>query len=104
MSFPVKYYIRHGKCDPDKCGAACCKMMKNPSPETKAEFCPDNNGVCRYLKNNRCTIQETKNQICKNFPPDPGDQNYLKVKDKCSYRFEEKVLLLEDEDANDNKG
>ena len=71
---------RIGTCQPDKCGAACCKAF------SKEEF-PD--GVCDKLKDNRCSIHSKKPKPCWDFPTTPDDPIYQLVKDKCTYKFKD---------------
>jgi len=91
-------YIRHGKCEPDKCGSLCCRQMQNPSKECINIFKPNKDGICQYLVNNRCTIYANRPEVCEKFPSErcPYHPNYLKVKDKCTFRFEE-VREIKDE-------
>lgn len=80
MSHPK--FQRKGKCEPEKCGALCCRVLED-SPLVKTI-----NGVCVHLIRGRCSIQEHKPQQCRDFPNGPYDEIYQRVKGKCGYWFE----------------
>lgn len=96
-------YERHGSCEYWRCGAACCRNMFNPSPDTEGLLNPTK-GICQYLnqKTNECTLEGVnKPPYCSAFPyiNNPFHHNYLKVKGVCSFWFEEIVEEIDDANA-----
>lgn len=62
------------KCD--RCGECCRNLNKSPIYNELH----DGDGVCRYLRNNLCSIYETRPLLCR------VDESYeLFFKDKLSY-------------------
>lgn len=78
---------RIGKCEPDKCGAACCKAFLQKEEMVGDEKFTFPDGVCEKLKNNRCSIYSNRPQGCKDFPQSPDHPHYQAVKDVCTYKF-----------------
>jgi len=83
--------MRKGKCQPEICGAACCKVFQNIAGEEgliegkKFSF---SKGICDKLKDNKCLIYKDRPKACKDFPDSPDNPAYQAVKDKCTYYFE----------------
>ena len=101
---------RTGKCQPEKCGSACCKFHLNRAKgHTDTydyhsffadEFDKQGNFVynknCEQLdeKNNKCKLwgSEKFPEVCKQFPS-VNDPVYRHVRDKCTFKF----IIAEDE-------
>ncbi|MEA2036714.1 MAG: hypothetical protein U9O94_04360 [Nanoarchaeota archaeon] len=86
-------YIRHGECNPEKCGSACCKLLNE---ESDKKFFEPEKGVCKYLKDGKCSIYNYKPLRCSSFPDSPNHPIYKKVKDVCGYWFERKVEEIDE--------
>jgi len=86
-------YIRHGECNPEKCGGACCKLLTTESDKEK--FKPTK-GVCKYLKKGKCSKYDDRPDECKDFPT-PNHPMYKKVEGVCTYWFERIVEYVEEE-------
>ncbi|MEA2036135.1 MAG: hypothetical protein U9O94_01400 [Nanoarchaeota archaeon] len=91
-------YERFGDCW-EKCGAACCRNLFNPSDDT-AELLEPVNGICKFLdqKTNKCSLHDiNKPPLCRAFPYEnnPGHHNYRKVSNVCGYGFKEIDTELE---------
>lgn len=109
MSF---YYQRYGKCNPQKCGSACCRFavategreyhrfafagIRQPVARVKhrkeaimifAFHCPNItiDGRCKYHG------RKTQAEICDKFPMTPTDMMYQYVKKYCGYHFKKIV-------------
>jgi len=108
------YYKRIGKCDPGKCGGACCRYtianmfednyfdkiaswFKTPIQTVKygkktfivsAFHCPN------ITIDGRCKLHGTKKQskVCDMFPMVHTDVVYKYVKEFCGYRFERTLI------------
>jgi hypothetical protein len=94
------YLKRIGKCNPRRCGAACCRFFHCRQYQYARYFAgfmdakikADGKGgafinrPCKFLKNNRCTRWKKRPVPCYQFPI-PSDEVYKQVKGKCSYRF-----------------
>ncbi len=107
----MKQYKRTGTCQPDKCGAVCCKIglsvkfNNDPAFEEYArlygyeikivdgEKYALTNMVCKKLCNDKCSIQKTKPRMCTIFPESPDDSAFKIVKKLgCTYDFVEVKL------------
>ena len=103
-------YKRIGRCQPNKCGAFCCRvgalMLLNTKPQKKSkgyklydlfgwmsekignEEILYPNQVCSKLRGNKCSIHKNKSKGCKDFPSSRKDEWYkLTRKHGCTYRF-----------------
>lgn len=108
------YYKRIGKCNPNKCGGACCRYVlanmfedsyhtkitnwvRQPMQTVKygkttyvvsAFHCPD------IMISGRCRLHGTKRQseICDKFPMNHDDAVYKYVKEICCYTFEKTLI------------
>jgi len=78
-----KQYIRHGECT--ACGE-CCKHL-----HPDEDWSPGMTGTrCNALQeDNLCSLHPDKPAPCLEWPATPNDLIYQKVKDKCTYWFEE---------------
>jgi len=108
-------WVRSGKCNPVKCGSACCRFnvlghVKNNSHAKNyhqmSDYLQHNNIQIRVL--NRSTIymtprlcpniaidgkcelhnKRTQPKVCKYFPMTPKDGVYVAVKHVCGFKFE----------------
>jgi len=86
-------YTRHGQCEPDKCGGACCKLLT--SERDKETFKPTK-GICKYLKDGKCIIQNKKPKECSDFPNSPNHPIYKKVEGVCTYWFDRIVEEIDE--------
>jgi len=110
---------KKSKCEAEKCGAFCCRYISIhlDAPSTRVDidemkWFVSHEGVsvykdkdgdwlvdvvtkCRYLKNNRCSIYETRPDVCREYDPDDcthsaGDierqEFFLKPEDVEKYR------------------
>ena len=111
------FYKRCGRCDPRKCGGACCRYTIAPMFDRDSYFAK----ITDWLKNpidtvkygketfivspfhcpnitvgGRCKLHGTKKQssICDMFPCQHDDPFYLYVKKVCSYRFEKTPIEM----------
>ena len=108
-----KKWKRIGRCQPNKCGAYCCRVGPEASGfpneprisnklyklfgwkceklKTEKEgirYIMHPNTSCLNLKGNRCSIQKKKPNICKKFPENPSQAWYQLAKQHgCTYRF-----------------
>jgi len=94
--------VRTGKCDPVKCGSACCKFYmitggKNVDDYTSGFF--ENKNIyddfyevknCKHLdvENNKCKVWDSLEfpKVCAQFP-NYTDPVYRHVFKECSFRF-----------------
>lgn len=94
---------RIGKCQLDKCGAACCKFFMINAPIDKGYekyyegFFPECNEYgdrflsqsCKFLqKNNKCSLWNDNNfpEVCKQFP-NLTDNVYRHIAHLCTFKF-----------------
>lgn len=106
-----KYWWRRiGRCNPNKCGGACCRYAVTIEPSKKEyhdliganhkdvfEIKKVNkkdliikNAVCPNMTMDcKCKLHEKKEQpyTCDVFPMHPDDGTYLAVKKFCGYKF-----------------
>ncbi len=81
-------WIRGGRCQPDVCGAACCKLLGIPNPEQDGDWDEfldvrgiprrDNTGALQLLSvehrcpqltsRDRCKVEPHKPKVCRDFP------------------------------------
>ncbi len=72
-----------------QCGA-CCKIL----PRLVAPWLVDESGVCRHLKDNKCTIYDNRPDICNRDKMRPlynnlTDSEYDELSEKCCKELEE---------------
>ena len=95
--------VRTGKCQPNKCGSACCKfhmIKKTDNTDDYIDGFYDSKNEhgdhllvrnCKHLdvKNNKCKVWGTDKmpEVCKQFPV-PTDAVYKHVFDVCTFKFE----------------
>jgi len=87
-------YIRKGECEPEKCGNACCKALTSKIDKEKFK---SKDGVCKYLKDGKCSKYDDRPDECKDFPNDPNNPVYKKVEGVCTYWFDRIVEYVEEE-------
>lgn len=95
-----KYIKRTGKCNPQKCGAACCKIYSGTTPYVQYTLAMLGHKrcmkygkeelwvrhICPFLKNGKCSIYAHRPGACRQFPH-LYDTTYKLVRRKCSFRF-----------------
>jgi len=109
---PTWKWKRTGRCQPAKCGAACCRLgpvLASFNPKDRKEHLDysamydmfgwfkvaqikdmalySDGRTCKNLVGNRCAIQKTKPQCCREFPVVPEHAWFEVVKKVCTYRF-----------------
>lgn len=112
-----KRWVRHGECQPDECGAACCREVgiweyiggpadthfgadylaarclevlpidENWRQVVIPHRCP------RLTFTNRCEIHELKPALCREFPAHPTQLEGL---EGCTYWFTEEEVSLDE--------
>lgn len=104
------WWKRVGRCNPLKCGGACCRYYVNTGPSKKEyhdimgvdhkntfeirrmgnKELIIKNAVCPNMTMDcKCKLHGNKNQpyTCDVFPMHPTDGTYLAVKKFCGYKF-----------------
>ncbi len=97
-------WIRSGRCQPDVCGAACCKRLGIPSPKQddhwdeyldvrgipRRDIVPELQVLtvehrCPQLTTiDRCRVEPHKPKVCRDFPTHPSQLVDLP---DCTYSF-----------------
>ena len=102
---------RIGKCNPEKCQSACCRINVNilhPTYSSNRYYLDDITStrkiqkinqhwqlkitprICRNLTTDgRCTLHDKRTQprVCRLFPMSPRDGVYMAVKKYCGFKF-----------------
>ena len=101
---------RRGKCNPNKCKAACCRFVHLGRTHSRQQekyvkgfgikvisFLGARHMIlekpCKFLdlKTYKCKRHKTKPACCRQFPT-PDDLVYEIVSKKCSYQFKDKKV------------
>lgn len=100
-------WTRKGKCDRQKCRAACCRALNDDTGSfandlgvTPGEMqvlfahfsCSNINELSASFD---CKIYKNRPTLCREFPSSPWDGIYQRVKGKCTYWFEIQIKKVE---------